>query len=82
MERPLEAEVHEGESSIEETQKVGTGLVDPPTKGNPKDENLGDVNQLGDSPFSKSPNDKAYPGEDLENDNCSGDTITLGYPEK
>lgn len=55
--------------------------MDPLAEGNPKVKNLGDSNQVGDTPLLKSTTDKAYQGEDLENDNCSGDTISLGSPK-
>jgi len=43
---------------------------------------LGDENQLGNTIFSKSPEDEAYPEENLENDKCLGDTIILGSPKR
>jgi len=82
METPFEVKVHEGEAIKEETERVGTGPMDPPAEVNPGEETLGDANQPGNTPFSKSPKDEAYPGEDQENNNCSGDTIELGSPKK
>lgn len=55
--------------------------MDPPIEGNLEDENMRDANQPSDTPFLTSPADKAYQGEDPENDNFSGDTIALGSPE-
>lgn len=81
METPLEAKEHEGTSSIKEIEVVSIGPVDALAEGSPEDENLRDANQPSDIPFSKSPVDEAYQGEDHENDNYLGDTISLGSPE-
>jgi len=82
MDTLLEAKEHEGKTRRKETQVVSTSLVEPPTKGNPEDENLRDANQPSDIPFSKSPVDEAYQGEDHENDKCLGDTFALGSLQK
>lgn len=56
--------------------------MDPLAKESATDETLGDENQLGNTIFSKSPEDNAYLKRNLENNNYSGDTILLGFPKR